>query len=168
MEPENNIELILEGYTQSGHKAPFLVVGNYNSRFGQTMQKKFSSAVRFVGAIYDKKELDALRHFSKAYMHGHSVGGTNPSLLEAMSCESFILSHDNPFNRSVLGDDATYFATPEQLASHLNAMDDLVKKNGTLFKKGNLDKIINQYNWDKITSTHENLFSELLRKDQRS
>lgn len=166
MEPENNIELVLDGYMQSGHPSPFLVVGNYSNGFGQTMYKKFSSTVRFIGAVYDKKELDALRHFSKAYLHGHSVGGTNPSLLEAMSCRSFIMSHDNAFNRGVLGDEAIYFSTAGQLALQFKGIDDLVLKDGSIFTQNNFDKIVNLYNWEKITGLHENLFSDLLLKNQ--
>ena len=164
MEPENNIELILDAYVKSRYVSPFLVIGNYENGFGRLMFQRFSQHVRFVGGVYDKNELDALRHFSKAYFHGHSVGGTNPSLLEAMSCKCFILSHDNPFNRGVLGEDAIYFSQTDELQQHFHSMDTLEKVHGRKFRENNFKKIVEQYSWDKITLQHENLFNSLLKE----
>ncbi len=164
MEPENNIELILEGYLASGLKLPFIVIGNHENSFGKRLFRKYTSHVRFIGSVYNKDILDSLRHFSKAYFHGHSVGGTNPSLLEAMSCRAFIFSHDNPFNKGVLGEDAIYFSTPDQLKESLQSLEYLMEKNGQLFKDRNFEKIIQIYNWDTITSQHEALFTFLLKR----
>ena len=105
--------------------------------------------------------MDSLRHFSKAYFHGHSVGGTNPSLLEAMSCGCFILAHDNAFNRGVLGGEAIYFSGQQELVGHFKAMDTLLQRNEQ-FKSLNSEKIIKDYSWEKITSLHEDLFRSLL------
>lgn len=81
--------------------------------------------MRFVGGIYDFKKLDSVRHYSLAYFHGHSVGGTNPSLLEAMAAGCFVLAHDNIFNRAVLKDNALYYPSAEKVTEYLNKMDDL-------------------------------------------
>ena len=83
---------------------PTLVIGNYNTKFGRYLQKCFKNEKRiiFLGGIYDLEMLNNLRYFSNIYFHGHSVGGTNPSLLEAMSSNSFIVAHDNIFNKSIL------------------------------------------------------------------
>ena len=116
-----------------------------------------------MGSIYNKNELDSLRYFSKAYFHGHSVGGTNPSLLEAMACRSFILSHNNPFNKGVLGEDAIYFSQKEELMQCFRSIEELLIKNGQTFKDSNFEKIIRVYNWDIITPQHENLFSSLVK-----
>ena len=62
-----------------------------------------------IGTVYDQKKLICLRAHAFAYMHGHSVGGTNPSLLEAMGCGNLIFAHDNPFNRETLGECGTIF-----------------------------------------------------------
>ncbi len=164
MEPENNIELILEGHANARHPSPFLVVGNYENAFGRTMYEKYGSRVRFLGSIYNKEVLDSLRHFSKAYFHGHSVGGTNPSLLEAMSCRSFIFSHDNAFNRGVLGEEAIYFASNEELMGHFQSVEELLTAHGRLYKDRNFEKITRVYNWDSITQRHEDLFRGLLEK----
>ena len=87
MEPENNIETILDGASSATNKMPFLVVGNPDANsFGKRMKEKFEGTnIRFLGAIYDKEVLNTLRIHSYLYFHGHSVGGTNPSLLEAMA-----------------------------------------------------------------------------------
>ena len=164
MEPENNIELILESYVDARHPSPFLVIGGHQNEFGRSMYQKFFPRVQFIGGVYDKKELDSLRHFSKAYFHGHSVGGTNPSLLEAMSCRSFILAHDNPFNKGVLGTEAIYFSDQKELTAYFNSLEDLIFQNSLAFKDGNFKKIIQYYDWEKITRQHEDLFGSLLSK----
>lgn len=168
MEPENNIELILDAYVKARHPLPFLVVGNYDNRFGQLMFQKFSKHARFLGAVYDKMELDNLRHFSKAYLHGHSVGGTNPSLLEAMSCRCFILAHNNPFNRGVLGEEAVYFSQSDELQQHFNSLESLKEGDVNRIKEDNFQKIIQQYSWDEITLKHERLFKSLLKNSDQT
>jgi len=104
MEPENNIEVILDGFVKSGATHDFLVIGKTSNKFGTYLKKKFSSYehIRFMGGLYDLPKLNDLRKYCKIYFHGHGVGGTNPSLLEAMASESLICAHDNEFNKSVL------------------------------------------------------------------
>ena len=69
----------------------------------------------FLGANYNLNELNNLRFYSRYYFHGHSVGGTNPALLEAMTAKSFILCHDNKFNKSVIANGALYFDSIDSL-----------------------------------------------------
>ena len=73
-----------------------------------------------MGGVYNKKNLDNLRYFSKLYFHGHSVGGTNPSLLEAMAAKTLIVANDNEFNRSVLEENAFYFSSEHELIPLFN------------------------------------------------
>ena len=97
MEPENNVETILDGVVLSDSKTPFLVIGDYTiNNFGQRIKEKFSnnSQIIFLGSIYNNYELNVLRFFCNFYFHGHSVGGTNPSLLEAMGSSNFIIAHN--------------------------------------------------------------------------
>ena len=116
MEPENNIEPILEAYAASAQTEPLIVVGNTNNHFGTHLVKKFNTpAIRFVGAVYDKPLLDTLRQCSAYYFHGHSVGGTNPSLLQAMATRCSIIAHDNVYNKSVLRDNALFFVGTDEL-----------------------------------------------------
>jgi glycosyltransferase involved in cell wall biosynthesis len=87
------------------------------------------------------------------------VGGTNPSLLEAMACSCSIIAHKNPFNESVLGADADYFSTPEQLVKFF-LKQNFKSKNERI--ANNLDKIKNQFNWEKITGAYELLFIDAI------
>jgi glycosyltransferase involved in cell wall biosynthesis len=120
MEPENNVETIIKGHLSDG--IPLVLVGGLNTPFAQHLVKTYGSnnSIQFIGAIYNKKTIDALRYYSRFYFHGHSVGGTNPSLLEAMACSCNIIAHDNIFNRSILESDATYFKDENEILQILN------------------------------------------------
>ena len=110
LEPENNIETIVEGYDASNTEYDLLIFGTLND-FGKTLQKKYehNKRIRFMGANYNQEHLNNLRYFSRYYFHGHSVGGTNPSLLEAMASNALIVANDNVFNKSILESAALYF-----------------------------------------------------------
>lgn len=97
--------------------------------------------MRFVGGIYDFNKLNSIRHFSKAYFHGHSVGGTNPSLLEAMASECFILAHDNIFNRAVLKDNSLYYPNSEKVTEMLNDIENICTQHKKNFTDGNVEEI---------------------------
>ncbi len=166
-EPENNLETALDGFLASGSKMTFLVVGNHETRYGRYLRSKFSDdRIRFTGGIYSKPVLDSLRHHAAAYIHGHSVGGTNPSLLEAMACGSFILAHDNPFNRKVLFDAAYYFQNSEEIKALLTQLTDLRQQQAKAFGAQHLRRIQTEYNWDTIVDQHERLFHELVGQTQ--
>lgn len=111
LEPENSIETILDGVVLANLQRPFLVVGKHNTTYGAFLKQKYAlqAQIQFVGGIYDIEVLNNLRYYSNLYFHGHTVGGTNPSLLEAMASNSLICANDNPFNRYILEDDAIYF-----------------------------------------------------------
>jgi glycosyltransferase involved in cell wall biosynthesis len=89
------------------------VIGNTQNKYGRKMLKKYGAnpQIIFAGGIYDQAVLHSLKHHASLYLHGHSVGGTNPSLLEAMASEVIIAAHDNVFNKEVLSDNAYYFST---------------------------------------------------------
>lgn len=166
MEPENNIEMILEGYVLSGNKAPFVVVGKAENAFGKYLVEKFAAqaAIRFVGGIYDFEVIDNLRHFADRYFHGHSVGGTNPSLLEAMGCSALIAAHDNVFNRSVLGKDAFYFVNAAAIATLLQTPVPIETRER--FTASNLQKIKATYNWPAITNAYERALAAAVARKQ--
>ncbi|MFT4728756.1 MAG: glycosyltransferase involved in cell wall biosynthesis [Granulosicoccus sp.] len=164
MEPENNIEMILDGYVLSGSSRPFLLVGKTDTRFAQYLVEKFSAYtnIRFLGGIYDYDVLSALRWHSELYYHGHSVGGTNPSLVEAMATNTFIVSHDNPFNRSVLGDQAIYFCDSDQVARSIKADHSTYRSDFILANKEKVEEI---YTWESSAEQHIKAFErEISRK----
>ena len=84
--------------------------------------------IRFVGGIYDFEKLNSVRYYSFAYFHGHSVGGTNPSLLEAMASSCYILANDNIFNRAVLKKNAEYYKDSEGVKEILNHIERLADR----------------------------------------
>jgi len=162
LEPENNIEIILDGYLLSSVKRPFIVVGNHKTSYGNHLKRKYANdLICFIGGVYDKRELDSLRHFSLAYFHGHSVGGTNPSLLEAMACESFIIAHDNVFNKSVLLESALYFKSVVNVKEIVEQLSSLRDERFVFFRDANSKRLKVLYNWDDIVTQHEDLFRTL-------
>jgi hypothetical protein len=163
LEPENNIETILDGVEKSDLKQPFLVIGNHETKYGNYLKEKFAaqSYIRFIGGIYEIDTLNNLRHFSNLYFHGHTVGGTNPSLLEAMASQCLICAHDNIFNKSVLGQDGFYFKDENDVAGLLNKADKCSNKEIIL---NNEQKIINTYGWSIIVNQYLAHFIEIIKK----
>ncbi len=164
LEPENNIETILDGVVLSNDKTIMLVIGNHNTRFGNYLKEKFQStpAIRFVGAVYNLEHLDNLRHFSNLYFHGHSVGGTNPSLLEAMASKALIIAHKNEFNSAILKENAYYFSNAEEVKKIITE----IKKNDNLrLIQNNFEAIANEYNWNTINGKYVQLFEDCITKN---
>tara|TARA_R110001592_G_scaffold109490_3_gene305284 strand:- start:2525 stop:3616 length:1092 start_codon:yes stop_codon:yes gene_type:complete len=159
LEPENNIETILNGVVMSTTTLPFLVIGKLSTKFGGYLKNKFKDEKRiiFLGGVYNQNHLNNLRYFSNLYFHGHSVGGTNPSLLEAMASCALIIAHNNVFNKSVLEENAFYFTEKEEIATSLNT---LTKEKHQSMIDGNINKINNDFNWNKINQEYLNFFIE--------
>jgi glycosyltransferase involved in cell wall biosynthesis len=160
MEPENNIEIILDGFSRSKSEKKFLVVGNIANRFGKHLNSKFRHDQRiiFTGGIYDEQRIHTLRSNAQLYFHGHSTGGTNPSLLEAMASKTFVVAHDNIFNRAVLKDNALYFNSPDDIRYYVEnikreELDESMLKN-------NLERIKAEYDWQDIISKYERFMIE--------
>lgn len=153
MEPENNIEMIVQGWMASEKKKPLVLIGNPGNSFGQYLVKTYrDDGLRFIGAIYDADTVNALRHFSTIYFHGHSVGGTNPSLLEAMAAGCTIAAHDNTFNKAILGKEGWYFSCSKEVHDILDRVPD------PAWREKNLQKIKILYNWGKIIDQYEGVF----------
>lgn len=163
--------MAIEGYLHSAEngRRPLIVVGKTNTPHGKELVEKYGheKGVRFVGGIYDFKKLDSVRHFSRAYFHGHSVGGTNPSLLEAMAAGCFVLAHDNIFNRAVLKGNALYYPSAEKVTEYFNDMDTLVEKNKKTCTDNNIEVIRNEYSWEHLVDEHEKYFKWLLEQNNR-
>ncbi len=124
-EPENSILEIVQAFSSRPRGIKLVVLGNYQpelSAFHAKVKASASGEVVFPGAIYDSGVVQALRVHSLFYVHGHQVGGTNPSLLEAMGAGNAVLAHDNPFNRWVVGQGALYFSDRTTCAAALETM----------------------------------------------
>ena len=170
LEPENNIVMAIEGYLHSKEngRRPLIVVGKTNTPHGKELVEKYGNErnVEFVGGIYDFKKLDSVRHFSTAYFHGHSVGGTNPSLLEAMAAGCFIFAHDNIFNRAVLKENAFYYPSADKVTEYLNRIDTIAEGSKIQYTARNIEVIRNEYSWESLIDKHEKYFYWLLSQKQ--
>lgn len=158
-EPENHVLEIIQGYEAHGGDWPLVVVGDVSgaTAYQRLLKQHASGRVRFVGGIYDPQQLASLRVHAACYLHGHSVGGTNPSLLEALACGNWVIAHDNPFNREVARDAAAYFASPEQLA---RLLDQVVQEPESLRsqRSARARAVVAQfYTWDGIADEYEAL-----------
>lgn len=162
-EPENNFEIVLDGYSQSNTKMPILVIGNHQNKHGDYLKNKFASdsRIRFLGAIYNLNALNHLRFYSNLYFHGHTVGGTNPSLLEAMSSGALVVAHDNEFNKGVLQENAFYFSNVVEVK---NIVDSIKKSNNLQMIKNNYSAIDSTFNWKKINEQYLQFFEACLAR----
>ena len=158
--------MAIEGYLASEiyGKLPLVIVGKKSTPFGKYLVKTYGKYehVMFTGGIYNFDKLNSLRYFSYAYFHGHSVGGTNPSLLEAMASECFILSHNNIFNKTVLGDNAIYYSDEKEVVNLLNNIEMLIREHKQQYTTNNLQVIRTQYSWENLVDEHEKYFMSLL------
>ena len=168
LEPENNVLEIIEGFLTSQSTSPLIVVGGLNDTVYvnrlKDMAGKSAGRVRLVGAIYDRVELDAMRFFCYAYLHGHSVGGTNPSLLEALSAGNIAICHDNEFNREVTENRMYYFNSADDLALLIDQIESLPSDMLNEKKSYALHRIVSHYNWERIADEYRKLIdSHMLR-----
>jgi hypothetical protein len=131
-----------------------LVIGNHQgTKFGKYIYQKFKDtpSIHFLGGIFDLDKLNALRKYSTLYFHGHSVGGTNPSLLEAMASEALIVAHENAFNKGVLGKDAHYFTDASDVTNSINRLE---KEAFSSFINNNSDKIRYKFSWKSVNTKY--------------
>jgi len=168
LEPENSIEIILDGVVEANLARTFLVIGKHETTYGSYLKTKYQNAtqIKFIGGIYDIEKLNNLRYYSNVYFHGHTVGGTNPSLLEAMASNSLICANNNPFNRYILGEDAIYFNDAKDVAktllkvnSSVDSYQDMIQRNRT--------KITDIYDWELIIDQYSTHLNEIKGNFQR-
>jgi glycosyltransferase involved in cell wall biosynthesis len=157
IEPENNVHLILEAFSEySGLN--IVMVGNWNnSNYGKQLKLEFNTYenIYLLDPIYDQHILNQIRYNCYIYVHGHSAGGTNPSLVEAMYLELPVLAYDVPYNLETTHQKALYFNDSKTLTSLLKSVQDhdLVKTSKAL--KAIADEF---YTWDIITKQYASLF----------
>ena len=162
MEAENNIGTILEGFGASDTERKILVVGNTANKFGSRLKARFGkdSRIVFTGGIYQQQTIHALKYFSRMYFHGHSTGGTNPSLLEAMASKALIAAHDNVFNKEVLGEDAVYFSSAADITYLVDHVPPGMLKG--VMTRNNREKIFRKFNWPDIIAKYERFILQSL------
>ena len=166
LEPENNIHAIVQAFLSSDSNRKLLIVGNFSSKKYESNvlklleDKNAEQRVTLTGAIYDVSLLNMLRQNCYAYIHGHSVGGTNPALLEAMSMQNLVIAHDNEFNREVGGQTTLYFKDAGDLAAKIEE----IENNPNLFaqlKEAAYSRVMSHYSWEDIAQEYDRLFQGL-------
>ena len=174
MEPENHVLEAVHAYRLSDETRPLVVVGSapysqwYIDKVHEAAQG--DSRIRFLGGVYDQDLLDQLYANCRSYIHGHSVGGTNPSLLRAMGAGAPVLAYDCPFNREVTADAALFWTDPDQLATILDdiadsrdvAGHDAMSEVLTELSKVGRERIERCYRWDEVASDYERMLTALV------
>jgi glycosyltransferase involved in cell wall biosynthesis len=164
-EPENSLLEIVQGFSAKPRGMQLVVLGNYDpaNAYHSAVMAAASKEVRFVGAIYDKTIVQALRVHSVGYVHGHQVGGTNPSLVEALGAGNAVLAHDNRFNRWVAGDSAMYFNGAADFAA---CMDRLMADTAKLehLRQQALLRFEAEFTWPHVLRQYEELLLRFLPK----
>ena len=169
-EPENHVRMAVEGYAGSSAALPLVVVGSapYGAAYTARIEAAAAAAgdrVRLVGPVWDQELLDQLYANCLTYVHGHSVGGTNPSLLRAMGAGAASLAYDVVFNREVLGSAGRWFSTPEQLARLVEQSEADVA--GTVRLGLDTAREALRYDWDGVADAYAKLCHALVRDGQR-
>ncbi len=163
-EPENHVREIFQGYSNS--KSPYPLIALGTTRKPTAYTKSLDAIARrderiiLPGPIYDRR-IDALRYYARTYLHGHSVGGTNPSLLEAMGSGNAIIAHDNEFNREVAGEAAAYFSSSANVAMLIEELDSDEALRVDLGERS-LQRVKNSYTWERVEETYLNLLEARL------
>jgi len=158
MVPENNLEMILRGFISSESKSKLVLVGTLAGEYGEQLKKYSSEQIMFIGSVYDKRKLFSLRTNCKAYLHGHSVGGTNPSLLESMAAGNVCICHDNEYNRETTDGEMIYFHNAEVLSEKIKEVENMDDAATKQFVSKGMMRISSSYNWEKITQQYVKLF----------
>lgn len=155
-EPENHLIEIVRAHRRAVRARPLLVVthARASSRYARRLLALQSERVHFPGPIYDRRLLDPLRAHCHAYLHGHSVGGTNPSLLEAMGAGAAVVAHDNPFNREVLESCGLYFSGEEDLENALRRLDALTPEARRDLGRRARERVARAYAWDDCAAAY--------------
>jgi glycosyltransferase involved in cell wall biosynthesis len=157
IEPENNVEMILQAFAQI-EDLPLVIIGNWNSsEFGLNLREKYIQPhLHLLDPIYDQQLLDQIRSNCLVYIHGHSAGGTNPSLVEAMYLSLPILAFDVQYNRETTENKAlSYFKNTSDLKQSIQVLNEK-----TCVESGNEMKAIAEarYTWKIITDKYKSIF----------
>ena len=173
LEPENHVLEAVHGFLMSDETRPLVVVGS--APYSQWYIDKVHAIadgdprVLFLGGVYDQDLLDQIYGNCRTYVHGHSVGGTNPSLLRAMGAGAPVLAYDCEFNREVTADRALFWSNAEKLAENFDDIADGERDSelSEMSREGRT-RIQEHYQWDSVTDQYEALLTNLQGTRNRS
>ena len=168
-EPENSILEVVRAFSEAPMGARLVVLGNLDpsvNRYHRQVLDAASSECVFPGAIYDPGVVNALRHHAVAYVHGHTVGGTNPSLVEALGAGAAVVAHDNVYNRWVAGEGALYFSDE---GTCRDAMLRLLhsEPERTARRAASVEQHREAFTWPVVLGAYEDLLAAEVSRDAR-
>ena len=167
IEPENNVHLVLDAF-KNRTELKLVIVGNWNnSEYGKALKEECKNNINIylLDPIYNQREIDLIRGNATIYIHGHSAGGTNPSLVEAMCLGLPVIAFNVSYNRKTTENKALYFSTSQDLIQHLDSSTGIIR-----FELGNVMKEIalDRYTWSTISRKYESLIVEVLTTKKKN
>jgi glycosyltransferase involved in cell wall biosynthesis len=166
--PENSCLEIVRAWSRRPRGLPLVVLGDYqpDDAYHRAVQAAAGDEVRFLGAVHDPVVVGSLRRHSRVYLHGHTVGGTNPSLVEAMAAGNGVVARRNVYNTWVAGDGALYFSDEDELDAQLGtALDPAeARRLGKLAR----ERFEGEFTWERIGAQYEEaLLRAMARRGRR-
>lgn len=161
--PENSFEIMIREFMKSNSKKDFAIIANVNDRFMNELEKKLhfknDKRIKFVGTVYDQELLKKIRENAYAYFHGHTVGGTNPSLIEALGSTDLNLLVDVGFNKEVAEDCALYWKRDDgALADLINYADSMSVNDIAAMGYKARKRVAEEYTWEIICRKYQDVF----------
>lgn len=161
--PENSFEIMIREFMKSNSKRDFAIITNVNDKFLNELESRLhfskDKRIKFVGTVYDQELLKKIRENAYAYFHGHTVGGTNPSLIEALGSTDLNLLVNVGFNREVAVDTALYWDREEgKLADLINQVDNKPQEEIKVLGLKAKERVQKAYTWEKICGQYEDAF----------
>lgn len=159
LEPENSIQEIVDAFSRKKRGVKLVLLGHFDpeaNSYHRMVSQLASEEVVFLGALYERPIVNALRYNARLYIHGHTVGGSNPSLIEALGAGSAVLAHDNEFNRWVAGPGACYFKDSDDCARQF----DVILEDGhklEQMKHASIQRHRQDFSWANILGKYERL-----------
>lgn len=166
--PENSILELVSGFSSERRDVKLVVLGDYDSddEYLRRVREVASDEVVFLGEIYDPAIVAALRFHGLGYLHGHTVGGTNPSLVEAMGAGNAVIAHDNEYNRWVVGEGALYFRTADDVS---RAVGELLSDEDRRLRlaAASRSRFESEFTWTRVAGQYEELLRRFLPDGSR-
>jgi len=172
IQPDNNIHDVIRGFLASHSAKSLVIVGDfscpisYEKLLRDLIQNAPPGKILLTGAIYDSKKLNMLRQNAFSYVHPHSMGGTNPSLLEAMVMGNTIVANDNPFNREVAADTVLYYSDAVALGNRVDFVEADSELRSRLGHAAH-DRVLLHYSWASVTQEYADIIENSLYRDAR-
>lgn len=163
--PENSFEIMIREFMQSHSERDFALITNVNDKFLNVLEERLhfkqDKRIKFVGTVYDQELLKKIRENAYAYFHGHTVGGTNPSLIEALGSTDLNLLVDVGFNREVAEDSALYWGRENgELAELIDKADAMSAEDIRQMGQKARNRVAEAYTWEKICGDYMGVFTD--------